>query len=112
MFCPHETATQTDLDGEITCRTCWKRFKSLGELAGDLSNQVKALDAATRHMRVIPILDYQVDPQQGGLSLLMDGQVIPLRGPETEIECAAEWRELMARQACEDAEFLAERVGV
>jgi hypothetical protein len=112
MICAHETATQTGPDGEVTCRTCWKRFKSLGELAGDLSNQVKALDAATRRMRVIPILDYQVDSQTGSLSLLMDGQVIPLRGPETDLECAAEWRELMAMQACEEAELLAERVGV
>ena len=111
MICPHETAIQTDPNGEVTCRTCWKRFKNLGELAGDLSNQVKALDAAARHLQVVPILDYRADPQTGSLSLLMDGQVIPLRGPETDLECADEWRELLARQAREDAELLAERIG-
>lgn len=118
MICPHETIAQLASsavemaapDGEITCRACWKRFKNLGELADDLSNQVKVLDAATRHLQAVPVLDYRADPQTGSLSLLMDGRVIPLRGPETDFECAAEWCELMARQAREDAELLAERM--
>jgi hypothetical protein len=118
MICPHETAIQlvsstvemTDPNGEVTCRTCWKRFKNIGELAGDLSNQVKSLDAATRHLQAIPVLDYRADPQTGSLVLLMDGRVIPLRGPETDLECADEWHELLARQAREDAELLAERL--
>jgi hypothetical protein len=44
-------------------------------------------------------------------SLLVIGQnTIPLRGPETESECAEEWRELMAKQAREESELLAERL--
>lgn len=112
MICPHETAVQTNPNGEVTCRICWKRFKNLGELAGDLSNQVKALDAATRRLQVIPVLDYRADPQTGSLALVLDGQVVPLRGPETGLECAGEWRELMAKQALEEAETLAERMNV
>jgi len=111
-FCPHDTATQTDPRGEITCQTCWKRFKNLGELAGDLSNQVKALEAANRLAQVVHVLSYQADPQTGDLELIMDGQAVPLRGPTTEEECAIEWRELMAKQAREDAEILADRVGL
>jgi hypothetical protein len=119
-FCPHETATPLPSstvempapDGEITCKTCWKRFKNLGELAGDLSNQVKALEAANRLAQVVHVLSYRADPQTGDLALIMDDQVVPLRGPETESECVAEWRELMAKQAREDAEILAERVGL
>lgn len=119
-FCSHDTATplasskveMTAPDGEITCKTCWKRFKNLGELAGDLSNQVKALEAANRLARVVHILSYQADPQTGDLELIMDGHAVPLRGPQTEEECAIEWRELMAKQAREDAEILADRVGL
>lgn len=135
-FCPHDTAIQlasstvempasstvempasstvemTAPGGEITCRTCFQRFKNLGELAGDLSNQVKALEAANRLAQVVHVLSYQADPQTGDLALIMDGQAVPLRGPETESECVAEWRELMARQAREDAEILADRVGL
>jgi hypothetical protein len=111
-FCPHDTAIQTAADGEITCRTCWERFKNLGELAGDLSNQVKALEAANRLAQVVHVLSYQADPQTGDLTLIMDGQAVPLRGPQTEDECAIEWRELMAKQAREDAEILADRVSL
>lgn len=111
-FCSHDTAIQTDPDGEITCHTCWRRFKNIGALAGDLSNQVKALEAATRLAQVVHVLSYQADPQTGELALIMDGQVVPLRGPETEEDCANEWRELMAKQAREEAEILADRVGL
>jgi hypothetical protein len=111
-FCPHDTATQTDPDGAITCRACWQRFKNLGELAGDLSNQVKALEAANRLAQVVQVLSYQADPQTGELALIMDGQVVPLRGPATEEECVIEWRELMAKQAREEAEILADRIGL
>jgi hypothetical protein len=111
-FCSHDTATQTAPDGEITCRTCWERFKNLGALAGDLSNQVKALEAANRLAEVVHVLSYQADPQNGDLTLIMDGQAVPLRGPQTEDECTIEWRELMAKQAREDAEILADRVSL
>jgi hypothetical protein len=119
-FCPHESAAplasstveMTDPDGAITCHTCWQRFKNLGELAGDLSNQVKALEAANRLAQVVHVLSYQADPQTGELALIMDGQLIPLRGPETEEACAIEWRELMAKQAREEAEILADRIGL
>ncbi|MCG2787647.1 MAG: hypothetical protein L6461_21380 [Anaerolineae bacterium] len=44
-------------------------------------------------------------------SFLVDEQnTVPLRGPETESECAEEWRELMAKQAREESELLAERL--
>jgi hypothetical protein len=33
------------------------------------------------------------------------------RGPQTEAECAQEWRELMAKQAREEAVLLADRLG-
>lgn len=111
-FCPHETVTQTNPNGEMTCRTCWKNFKNLGELAGDLSNQVKALEAANRLAQVVHVLSYQADPQTGDLELIMDGHAVPLRGPQTEDECAIEWHELMAKQAREDAESLADRVSL
>lgn len=40
----------------------------------------------------------------------IDKTTFPLRGPETESECAEEWRELMAKQAREESELLAERL--
>jgi hypothetical protein len=42
--------------------------------------------------------------------LVVEQNTIPLRGPETESECAEEWRELMAKQAREESELLAERL--
>lgn len=42
--------------------------------------------------------------------LVIEKNTIPLRGPETEAECAEEWRELMAKQAREESELLAERL--
>ncbi|MDX9993186.1 MAG: hypothetical protein RBS68_14190 [Anaerolineales bacterium] len=35
---------------------------------------------------------------------------LPSRGPKTDAECAEEWRELMAKQAREESELLAERL--
>ena len=35
---------------------------------------------------------------------------VPARGPETEEECAEEWRELQAKEAREESELLAERL--
>jgi hypothetical protein len=105
MFCPHDSAIQTAAD-EITCRACWCKFKNLGELAGDLSNQVMA---ALKAIRLLPAEEVvQVEYQDG--QLVMDGTPIPLRGPETETECAQEWRELMAKQAREDSLALADRL--
>lgn len=42
--------------------------------------------------------------------LVVEQNTVPLRGPETEAECAEEWRELMAKQAREESELLAERL--
>lgn len=42
--------------------------------------------------------------------LVVEKNTVPLRGPETEAECAEEWRELMAKQAREESELLAERL--
>ena len=42
--------------------------------------------------------------------LVVEKNTLPLRGPETEAECAEEWRELMAKQAREESELLAERL--
>jgi hypothetical protein len=42
--------------------------------------------------------------------LVVEQNTIPLRGPETESECAEEWRELTAKQAREESELLAERL--
>ena len=48
----------------------------------------------------------------GNNLLVIEKNTIPLRGPETEVECAEEWRELMAKQAREESELLAERLGM
>jgi len=42
--------------------------------------------------------------------LVVEKNTLPLRGPETEAECAEEWRELMAKQAREESELLADRL--
>ncbi|PKN90772.1 MAG: hypothetical protein CVU44_22965 [Chloroflexi bacterium HGW-Chloroflexi-6] len=42
--------------------------------------------------------------------LIVEKNTLPLRGPETESECAKEWRELIAKQAREESELLAERL--
>ena len=42
--------------------------------------------------------------------LVVGKNTLILRGPETEAECAEEWRELMAKQAREESELLAERL--
>ena len=42
--------------------------------------------------------------------LVVEKNTVPLRGPETEAECTEEWRELMAKQAREESELLAERL--
>ncbi|MCG2784760.1 MAG: hypothetical protein L6461_06605 [Anaerolineae bacterium] len=42
--------------------------------------------------------------------LVVEQNTLPLRGPETESECAEEWRGLMAKQAREESELLAERL--
>lgn len=42
--------------------------------------------------------------------LVIEKNTVPLRGPETESECAEEWRELMAKQAREESELLANRL--
>jgi hypothetical protein len=42
--------------------------------------------------------------------LVVKKNTLSLRGPETESECAEEWRELMAKQAREESELLAERL--
>ena len=42
--------------------------------------------------------------------LVVEQNTVPLRSPETEAECAEEWRELMAKQAREESELLAERL--
>jgi hypothetical protein len=42
--------------------------------------------------------------------LVVEQNTTPLRGPETESECAEEWRELMAKQAREESELLADRL--
>lgn len=46
----------------------------------------------------------------GNNLLVVEQNTVPLRGPETESECAEEWRELMAKQAREESELLAERL--
>ena len=42
--------------------------------------------------------------------LVVEQNTVPRSGPETESECAEEWRELMAKQAREESELLAERL--
>ena len=42
--------------------------------------------------------------------LIIEQNTISSHGPETESECAEEWRELMAKQAREESELLAERL--
>jgi hypothetical protein len=110
MFCSHDSAIPTDPNGGLTCRTCLKGFKNIGQLAGDLSNQVKALDAVIRGLKAVPLIEFQADLQTGSLTLVVDGVSLVLRGPETETECAEEWRELISRQMREEAEQLAERL--
>jgi hypothetical protein len=46
----------------------------------------------------------------GNNRLVIEQNTIPLRGPETESECAEEWRELMAKQAREESELMADRL--
>ena len=46
----------------------------------------------------------------GNNLLVVEQNIVHLRGPETEAECAEEWRELMAKQAREESELLAERL--
>jgi len=110
MFCSHDSAIPTDPIGSLICRTCLKGFKSLGQLAGDLSNQVKALDAVIRSLKAVPLIKFQADPQTGSLTLAIDGVRQVLRGTETEAECTEEWHELISRQMREEAEHLAERL--
>ena len=42
--------------------------------------------------------------------LIIEQNTISSHDPETEAECAEEWRELMAKQAREESELLAERL--
>jgi hypothetical protein len=81
-------------------------------LAGDLSNQVKALDAVIRRLKAVPLIEFRADPQTGSPILVVDGVSQLLRGPETEIECAEEWRELISSQMREEAEQLVERLNI